>query len=42
MDLALIYATGQRAIITLEKDDQATSMFNEVLAEWGSKTAATP
>jgi hypothetical protein len=41
MDLALIYATGQRAIITLEKDDQATSMFNEVLAEWGSKTAAT-
>jgi hypothetical protein len=42
MDLALIYATGQRAIITLEKDDQATSLFNEVVAEWGSKTAATP
>jgi len=41
MDLALIYATGQRAIITLEKDDQATSLFNEVVAEWGSQTTAS-
>lgn len=41
MDLALIYATGQRAIITLEKDDQATSLFNEVVAEWGSKSTAS-
>ena len=34
MDLAVIYATGKRAIITLEKDDEAESLFNEVLAEW--------
>lgn len=40
LDLALIYATGQRAIITLEKDDQATSLFNEVVGEWQSKDTA--
>ncbi|KKB12572.1 hypothetical protein VE25_06510 [Devosia geojensis] len=36
MDLAVIYATGKRAIITLEKDDEAESLFTEVLAEWDS------
>ncbi len=40
MDLALIYATGKRAIITLEKDDAAIAMFNEVVATW-SQTAST-
>lgn len=39
MDLALIYATGRRAIITLEKDEAAVAMFNEVVGSWG--TAAT-
>ncbi len=39
MDLALIYASGKRAIITLEKDDKATKLFNDVFATWG-KTAA--
>lgn len=35
MDLALIYASGRRAIITLEKDEVAQAMFREVLAIWG-------
>ncbi|MDP1730032.1 MAG: hypothetical protein Q8L54_02415 [Devosia sp.] len=39
MDLALIYATGKRAIITLEKDAQAEAMFKEVFAAW-SQTAS--
>ncbi|MDP3314771.1 MAG: hypothetical protein Q8M47_01745 [Devosia sp.] len=34
MDLALIYATGKRAIITLEKDPAAVSLFNEVVGVW--------
>ena len=39
MDLALIYASGKRAIITLEKDDAATALFNEVFAAWGNAPA---
>ncbi len=39
MDLALIYASGKRAIITLEKDDAATKLFNDVFAAWGSAPA---
>ena len=35
IDLAVIYATGKRAIITLEKDATAEAMFNEVFAAWG-------
>jgi hypothetical protein len=35
MDLALIYATGKRAIITLEKDASAVALFNEVFTAWG-------
>jgi len=42
MDLALIYATGKRAIITLEKDDKATALFTKVFAEWNKATPATP
>ena len=42
MDLALIYATGKRAIITLEKDDAATAMFNEVVDSWTQTAAASP
>jgi hypothetical protein len=38
IDLALIYASGKRAIITLEKDDKAQKMFQDVFAAWG-KTA---
>ena len=36
MDLALIYASGKRAIITLEKDAAAQAMFTEVFAAWGA------
>jgi hypothetical protein len=39
MDLALIYASGKRAIITLEKDDKAQKLFADVFAAW-SKTAS--
>lgn len=39
MDLALIYATGKRAIITLEKDSAAETMFAEVVGAW-NKTAS--
>ncbi|MDB5542561.1 MAG: hypothetical protein JWQ89_4288, partial [Devosia sp.] len=39
IDLALIYATGKRAIITLEKDAAAETMFADVVGEW-NKTAS--
>jgi len=34
MDLAVIYGTGKRAIITLEKDDEAQAMFTKVFDAW--------
>ena len=34
MDLALIYASGKRAIITLEKDPAAQKLFSDVFAGW--------
>jgi hypothetical protein len=40
MDLALIYATGKRAIITLEKDANAETMFTEVVGAWNAATPA--
>jgi len=40
MDLAIIYATGRRAIITLEKDAAAQKMFDEVLVAWQSEAEA--
>jgi len=42
MDLAIIYATGKKAIITLEKDDKAEALFNEVFATWSKEPAVTP
>lgn len=39
MDFALIYGTGKRAIITLEKDEQADALFKEVFAAWGNAPA---
>ncbi len=41
MDLALIYATGKRAIITLEKDEAATRLFSEVVADWSKANTAS-
>ena len=40
IDLALIYATGKRAIITLEKDDAAKALFTEVVGAWNAAAAA--
>lgn len=34
IDLALIYASGKRALVTLEKDDEAQRMFSDVLSAW--------
>lgn len=34
MDLAVVYGTGRNAIITLEKDEEAQGMFNEVFTAW--------
>jgi hypothetical protein len=39
IDLALIYASGKRAIITLEKDDKAEKLFSDVFASWGKTSA---
>ena len=36
LDLAIVYATGRRAILTLEKDDAAAALFNDVLVAWGA------
>jgi hypothetical protein len=41
MDIAIIYATGKRAIITLEKDPTAVQMFDEVFAAWSATASAT-
>jgi hypothetical protein len=40
MDLAVIYGTGRRAIITLEKDDTAQALFQDVFTAWGTATPA--
>jgi len=34
MDLAVVYGTGRQAIITLEKDEDAEEMFDEVVSQW--------
>ncbi len=39
MDLAIIYSTGRRAIITLEKDEGAMALFQDVFAEWRAADA---
>jgi hypothetical protein len=40
IDLAIVYATGKRAIITLEKDDAAQKLFAEVFKAWDTDKAA--
>jgi len=40
MDLAVIYATGKRAILTLEKDSAAETLFRDVFAAWGTVPVA--
>jgi hypothetical protein len=34
IDIAVVYGTGRRAIVTLEKTDAAMAMFREVFAAW--------
>ncbi len=41
MDLAIIYGTGRQAIITLEKDEEAQAMFEDVLATWAEQDQAS-
>ena len=42
MDLFVIYATGKRAILTLEKDEEAEALFAEVFEVWSeTETAAS-
>lgn len=40
MDLAVIYATGKRAILTLEKDEAAVALFNDVFSAWSQTASA--
>lgn len=40
IDLALMYATGKRAIITLEKDEAAQALFTEVVDAWNKAAAS--
>jgi len=42
IDLAIIYATGKKAIITLEKDDKAEQLFTQVFDEWSKEASTTP
>jgi hypothetical protein len=37
MDLAMIYSTGKRAIITLEKDAEAQALFEDVFDQWAAE-----
>jgi hypothetical protein len=40
MDLAMVYGTGRRAIITLEKGEEGGAVFADVLASWAELDAA--
>jgi hypothetical protein len=41
MDLAIVYATGKRAIITLEKDAAAEKLFADVFKAWADAPTAS-
>lgn len=34
LDIAMVYKTGERAILTLEKDEAAAKVFDAVMAAW--------
>ncbi|RDE08263.1 hypothetical protein [Pelagibacterium lacus] len=40
MDLAMVYGTGRRAIMTLEKGEEGSEIFNDVLDAWAALDAA--
>ncbi|WP_127143141.1 hypothetical protein [Pelagibacterium montanilacus] len=39
MDLAMVYGTGRRAIITLEKSDEGAAIFDSVMDAWAELDA---
>jgi hypothetical protein len=39
MDLAMVYGTGRRAILTLEKGEDGEAIFQDVLAAWAALDA---
>jgi hypothetical protein len=42
IDLAIVYDTGRRAIVTLGLDDAASVMMSEVIAAWGELPVTAP
>ena len=40
LDVAMVYGTGRRAIMTLEKGEEGTQIFSDVLAAWDALDAA--
>lgn len=40
LDLAMVYGTGRRAILTLEKGDAGGAIFDEVMAAWAQLASA--
>ncbi len=41
IDLAIVYADGNRAIITLEKDEKGQRIFREVIQAWRENSVST-
>ncbi|WP_116654765.1 hypothetical protein [Pelagibacterium sediminicola] len=39
IDLAMVYGTGRRAILTLEKSEEGAAIFDEVMAAWDALDA---
>ena len=39
IDLAMVYGTGRRAILTLEKSEEGAAIFDEVMAAWDALAA---
>lgn len=40
LDLAMVYGTGRRAILTLEKGEEGAAIFEDVMAAWAELDAA--
>ncbi|MEQ8165085.1 MAG: hypothetical protein RIC93_03290, partial [Alphaproteobacteria bacterium] len=40
IDLAMVYGTGRRAILTLEKGEDGDAIFGDVLAAWAELDVA--
>src|SRR5690606_34817717 len=42
LDVAMVYGTGRRAILTLEKGEEGEQIFADVLAAWDALDSAAP